>query len=70
MTRIGDKSIDGDPSFQVDKNFLQLMLSTLELSIYLVYDLQLMELYSDFSLCDCKDAISEDLRFEYLMDGY
>ena len=46
------------------------MLSTLELSVYMVYDLQLMELYSDFSLCDWKDAISENLRFEYLMDGY
>ena len=29
-----------------------------------------MELYSDFSLCDWKDAISENLRFEYLMDGW
>ena len=46
------------------------MLRTLELSVYLIYDLLLMELYSDFSLYDWKDAISENLRFEYLMDGY
>ena len=31
---------------------------------------KLMELYFDFLLCNWKDAICEDLRFEYLMDGY
>ena len=31
---------------------------------------KLMELYFYFLPCDWKDAICEDLRFEYLADGY
>ena len=38
------------------------MLSTLELGVYLVYDLKLMELYFDFLLCDWKDALCQDLK--------
>ena len=31
---------------------------------------KLMELCVDFLLCDWKDALCEDLKFEYLADGH
>ena len=46
------------------------MISIWDWTFKLIYDLKLRELYFEFLLGDWIDAICEDLRFEYLANGY
>ena len=67
MTRIGDRSIDGDHGLQVDK----LLANAKYFGLGCLFGIwfKLMELCVDFLLCDWKDVICEELGIEYELDG-
>ena len=70
MTRIGDRSINGDHGLQVDK--LIFLANVKHCGIGCLFGIWFIIngiIYWFSTLC-WKDVICEDLIFEYLMDGY
>ena len=69
MTRIGDRNINGDHGLQVDKKILAHVKHIGIGCLFGIWFIINEIIYRFFILC-WKDVICEDLRFEYLMDGY